>query len=961
MRRRLLAAVLGGAALALAWAAWWAIDAWRFRSDLGRARREVASGQLGPALARLTRLARRWPGRGDVESLLGQCEAAAGHLDAALSAWGRVPPDAPEAPRVELQRAELALKHGRLAVAEESLGRALRRGGAVADQARESLRLVLWLTGRVEEWRLLAQEGWPRERDRLGVLRDLARLDTEPYPIEAIRAALERARRVAPDDDRVWLGWADLAARLGRLDEADAWLRRCEARRPADPAVARARLDWALAADRPDLAAPALRHLPASRLSPTRILSLRAWLAAHAGDAEAERAALTELIAQDPGDTSALERLADLAAQAGRADRVASLRRRKAELDRARERYRLLLAAPDLSPHFAELARTAETLGRRFEARGWWTLQARLADDPDARAALARLGRDKGPPALPDTPVADLLPGLAPLSRASRSPQARSATFTDDAEAAGLRFIFDHGPSPLRQLPETMSGGVGLLDYDGDGWLDVYALQGGPFPPDPDAPHGGDRLFRNRGDGRFEDVTQAAGLAGMVRGYGHGVAVGDYDNDGRPDLFLTRWRSYALYRNQGDGTFRDVTGPAGLGGDRDWPTSAAWADLDGDGDLDLYVCHYLAWDPQHPRICHRPDAQSNTYCNPRDFAALPDHLFRNDGGRFVDMTDQAGIVDRDGRGLGVVAADLDDDGKLDLYVANDTTANFLFRNKGGLRFEEVGESAGVAGNAAGGYQAGMGVACGDLDGDGRLDLAVTNFYGESTTFYRNLGGGLFADHTAAVGLAAPSRYRLGFGIAFLDADDDGHLDLATANGHVNDFRPNLPFAMPAQLLLGGEGGRLTDVSDRAGPPWSVSRLGRGLAAGDLDNDGRIDLLIVSQGGPLAYFHNRTRGGHWLALRLEGTASNRDAVGARVAITVGGRRQVAQRLGGGSYLSAGDGRLHFGLGPARRVDRVEVAWPSGRVDHFEGLAADAGYLLREGESQPCPLAGFGRRD
>ncbi len=277
-----------------------------------------------------------------------------------------------------------------------------------------------------------------------------------------------------------------------------------------------------------------------------------------------------------------------------------------------------------------------------------------------------------------------------------------------------------------------------------------------------------------------------------------------------------------------------------------------------------------------------------TYCSPRDFAARPDHLFRNDNGSFVDVTDRAGIVDREGRGLGVVAADFDGDQRIDLYVANDTTANYLFRNRGDWRFEEVGLPAGAACSATGGFQAGMGIACGDLDGDGLPDLAVTNFYGESTTFYRNLGGGLFTDDSAAVGLSAPSRFLLGFGIAFLDVDDDGQLDLVTANGHVNDYRPGTPYAMPAQLLKGGAAGFLADVTATAGAAWQVPRVGRGLAAGDLDNDGRLDLLIVAQGGPLAYLHNQTGGGHSVTLRLEGGASNRDVVGARVTIDSGGR-------------------------------------------------------------------------
>ena len=325
------------------------------------------------------------------------------------------------------------------------------------------------------------------------------------------------------------------------------------------------------------------------------------------------------------------------------------------------------------------------------------------------------------------------------------------------------------------------------------------------------------------------------------------------------------------------------------------------------------------------------------------------------------MTEQAGIVDRDGRGLGVVAADLDGDGKTDLFVANDSTPNYFFRNRGGFRFSEQGLESGLATNAGGGYLAGMGVACGDFDGDGRLDLAVTNFFNESTTLYHNHGGGIFSDRSTAAGLAAATRQVLGFGLVALDANNDGRLDLVQANGHVDDYRPTIPYAMPAQLFLGDGAGKLLDVSNRAGAPWQVLRLGRGLAAGDLDNDGRIDLLLVAENAPLALLHNQNASqDHFLMLALEGTTSNRDAVGARVAVTASGRTQVSMRFGGGSYQSASDQRLHFGLGPARIVDRVEVTWPSGGRDCYQGLGADTGYRLREGDPTPKPLAGFAAR-
>ena len=457
-------------------------------------------------------------------------------------------------------------------------------------------------------------------------------------------------------------------------------------------------------------------------------------------------------------------------------------------------------------------------------------------------------------------------------------------TFVDEAARRGLEFTFDNGMTELRQLPETMSGGVALVDVDGDGWLDIYAVQGGPFPPPKQDPPFADRLFRNRGDGRFEDITAASGLAALKGGYGHGVAVGDYDNDGRPDLFVTRFGSYALYHNLGHGRFEDATAKAGFGGDRDWPTSAAWADLDNDGDLDLYVCHYLKWDAEHPTLCEYPERSKPgyLYCGPPAFPALKDHVFRNDGGRFVDVTDSAGIVDRDGRGLGVVAADLDGDGRVDLFVANDTTANYFFRNRGGFHFVEEGLESGLSSSAEGSYLAGMGVACGDFDADGRLDLAVTNFFNQSTTLYHNHGGGLFTDRSAEMGLAAVTAQVLGFGLAGLDANNDGWLDLVQANGHVTDFSPAIPYEMRSQLILSDRAKRFVDVSTKAGVPWQVLRLARGLATGDIDNDGHIDVLLVSENAPLTLLRNQFASpAHFVTLALEGTISNRDAVGASV--------------------------------------------------------------------------------
>jgi thioredoxin-like negative regulator of GroEL len=963
MRWRLLLAVLGIAAPLAAWATARAVDSWRYQAALERAKATIASGSPAEARRQLAEASARWPGRGEAEFLLGACEQALGRPEAAEAAWSSVPSESPYAGHAAMLRARLHLRSDQLAEAEELLPSALRSSGRHAIEARESLVSLFKLEGRFAEVRALVQGGWDSYPDRIGLLRELATLDSiNPVPVEKIGPALEKAAGNAPDDDRIRLGRANLAIRTGRFEEAGRLLDDCLRRRPKDAAVWKGGLDLAVATGDVLGARRALGHLPPSHVPTEELLALRAWFAARAGDTERERRALEGLLGRVPGHLQALERLAEIELQAGRADRAVQLRARKAEADRAKARYEMLVTrpSPEALHHVVEMARLAEVLGRWFEARSLWSLELeRRPGDPEAQAARSRLARSEQPAG--DLTPAALLAELGPTSTPADRPGPRSLvpTFTDDAEAVGLRFRFDNGATPSRQMPETMSGGVGLLDYDGDGWLDVYLVQGGKFPPDPQAPPAGDRLFRNRADGTFEDATESAGIAGLARGYGHGVTVGDFDSDGHPDLFLTRWRAYQLLRNRGDGTFEDVTEAAGLGGDRDWPTSAAFADLDNDGDLDLYVCHYLEWDAERPRLCRDEAKPIYRYCAPQHFRSRPDHLFRNDGGRFTDLTAEAGIDDWHGQGLGVVAADFDGDGHLDLFVANDQSANYLFRNRGGLKFEEVGEISGAASNANGGYQASMGVACGDFDEDGLADLAVTNFYNESTTFYRSLGDGIFADHTAEIGLAIPSRHRLGFGAAFLDANDDGHLDLATVNGHVEDYRPEVPYAMPAQLFV-GDGRRVADVSDRAGPPWRVPRVGRGLAVGDLDNDGRTDLLLVAQDGPMAYVHNRTAGGHFLTLRLEGMASNRDAVGARVAITAGGRRRVAWRFGGGSYQSASDPRLHFGLGDADRVEAIEVAWPSGRVDRFGPLAADTGYLLREGLSSPAPLAGFGPR-
>ncbi len=940
------------------------VQARRFQVGLDQCRKDVAAGYYKKARKQLAELSRSEKGDGEVEYLLGLCEQHEGRRNAALAAWERVKPTSVFAAKTAIQQALALMDTGRYTRAEEILEAAQERAtGSDALGLLHALGVLYEIEGRRDDLRRSIIACWQYSDTPETLLRKLAGQETAPLPVGRLQQVLAKNPE---DDDGIWLGRVNLATRTGQFDLAQKVLKYCLERSPNAPVVWRAGLELAQASGELALGWRALEHIPADEVSAVELARIRAWLVAGRVDVKTERIALSAVLKQDSADTIALDRLAALAASSGDDKEVARLRTRVSEITAAKERYLSLIKNESSTRNPAELAHLAEVLGRTIEARGWSLLRDGKVDRPGPSRAPLDLDRPvvrshpegKEPARSCAELCADLrkvATGRPPAGSPRVMPQ-----FIDEADSAGLRFVQDNAESTLKLPPETMSGGVALFDYDGDGWLDVYAVQGGPLPPAPDS-QCQDCLFRNRGDGTFEDVSEKAGLRRLSGGYGHGVAVGDYDNDGHPDLFITRWLAYALIRNRGDGTFEDVTAKAGLGGERNWPTSAAWADLDGDGDLDLYVCHYMVFNVQKPRLCLSPTAKGNHYCSPRDFESLPDHVFRNDGGRFVDVTKQAWFVDPDGRGLGVVAAHLDDDDRIDLYVANDMSANYLFRNLGGFHFDETALSAGAAANSSGGFQSGMGIACGDFDGDGRLDLAVTNFYGESTTFFRNLGRGMFSDDTALVGLAGPTRCLLGFGVAFLDANNDGWLDLISANGHVNDHRPALPWRMPTQLLLGGPDGRLKVPYPDCGEPFKPAHLGRGLAVGDLDNDGRIDAVVQAQNEPLAYLRNQTRdGGHWVVLQLEGSRSNRDAVGARVTLLAGGRQRVGERVGGGSYQSANDPRLHFGLGTSDRIERLEVRWPSGLVESYTGLPADRGYLLREGAAVVKPLRGWDRR-
>lgn len=545
------------------------------------------------------------------------------------------------------------------------------------------------------------------------------------------------------------------------------------------------------------------------------------------------------------------------------------------------------------------------------------------ATGPASGSTSAASGNSAHPKAKPDSPV-------------SVSPGAAALVF----RAEELPFRYERGESGVALPVETTGGGVGMLDFDGDGDLDLFFAQGIPLNPKRDTPAPADVLLRNDGGGRFVDISTTAGLT--TKGYGQGVAVADYDADGDPDVYVTRFGANTLWRND-SGRFTDVTAEAGVGCEL-WSLGAAFFDFDGDSDLDLFVANYFDFDRSKAPF-HRDAEGRPEYGPPADFPGLPDVLYRNEGnGRFVDVTARAGVAGR-GRGMGVLAADFDLDGRMDVFVANDAEANALWRNKGDGTFEDVAGAWGVAVNGQGATEANMGIARNDTDGDGNFDLLVTHFFGEHDTLWRSKalpGGGVyFQDETFQAGLGTDSVPYTGWGTDLADFDQDGRVDLIVTNGHIRrEPHQRFVYENPPILWRNSGHGRYTNVTQSAGPYFQNLHMGRGLACGDLDGDGDLDVVVVHHRAPSVVLWNETpRAGHWLIVDLKGSGRNRDAIGARLSIEAGRLRQVRSVDGGGSYISAHDRRLHIGLGATSKLDKLEVRWPSGRTESRAGLQAD----------------------
>jgi hypothetical protein len=536
--------------------------------------------------------------------------------------------------------------------------------------------------------------------------------------------------------------------------------------------------------------------------------------------------------------------------------------------------------------------------------------------------------------------------------------------FRDLTAESGVDFTYRNGQEAGHlALLEALGGGVALFDYDGDGLLDIFVTGGGYFAgPDHQEIRGyPSRLYKNLGNWKFHDVTAEVGLDQPLF-YTHGCAVADYDRDGWPDLLVTGWGRVALYHNvpddkvPGGRRFVEVTRQAGLDREHLWSTSAAWADLDGDGYPDLYICHYVDWSFANHKRCSYHDDKIRDICPPRVFQALPHALYRNNrNGTFTDVSVPAGLYQRNardqGKGLGVVIVDLNDDGRPDIYVANDTTSNLLYFNRGGMKFDETGLGSGVALDGHGVANGSMGVDAADFNQSGRPSLWVTNYQNENHALYRNDGRELFSYVTQAAGIAAIGQTYVGFGTGFLDLDGDGWEDLVIANGHVIRHPQGTTVRQLPVLLRNRGRGRFQDVTRQAGAYFRTPHLGRGLAIGDLDNDGRPDLVISHVNEPVVLLRNENRANHWLGVELAG-CQHRDVVGARVTLEVGDRTLTQFAKGGGSYLSSGDRRLLFGLGMEDRVARLTVRWPWGepRVQHWDSLAIDRYHRLVQGKAE-----------
>jgi tetratricopeptide (TPR) repeat protein len=803
-------------------------------------------------------------------------------------------------------------------------------------------------------------------------------------PVVEDRKLLARFRETAPDDPIFLLGPARTDLFAGRTESA---VRALEQIVQADPLSIEAQAQLGLAFAKAGDAERFLtwhRNLPENATRHPDVWVARGVFAQRRQQTPEAARCFWEAVQRDPNHRAACHHLARTLQKLGRPRDANPFERRASKLRRLAGAAERVFSSPGNTQFLEEASQLTESLGRHLEAAAWARTALIVRQDLVwARNTLDRLqphftasgrprqqGRNLAAEInlaaypVPDWDRARGSGNQAVQIQGGDGRRRAKIRFVDDAAGAGLEFSYFNGArrdDAGQWIIESMGGGVAVLDYDGDDRPDLYFTQGTNWPVQPGNARHIDALFRNLGDGRFENVTAAAGLGDVD--YSHGCTVGDFNGDGFPDLYVANVGRNRLYRNNGDGTFTDATDEAGLN-DRRWTTSCLLADVNGDGLPDLYDVNYLKVDLKNLDFCKTGSEQGR--CGPTQFAAESDQIFLNLGdGRFRNATAGSGVDRPNGKGLGIVAVDLTGTGRLDLFVANDTVPNFLFRRTSSpeepLQFREAAAALGLAVDGDGLAQACMGVAVGDANGDGRFDFFITNYADQSNTLYLQENGGTFYDGTRAAGLRGPSFPLLGFGTQFLDADLDGRPDLVLTNGHV--YEPSA--AMVPQFFRNRGGGRFEELkSNDVGPYFGKKFVGRGLARLDWNRDGRPDFVVSHTDAPVALLTNRTKNaGNFLAIQLRGVDGERDAIGATVAVHAGERKWVEQLTAGDGYHASNQREVVFGLGRTDVVDRVVVKWPSGRRQEFDATPAGQRFIVVEGRERMLPLGGSapGRND
>lgn len=907
--------------------------------------------------------------------IAGEAALRLGDIDAALTYYRGVPRTSPEQYLISLWSIGNVLLHqGDLRQAERLFREVLEQDPSHRI-ANERLAFILGVDGR--RWESVPHLFEPIRQGFIAI-EPLLLLGTVDSRNAEHQEIIAQSRKVNPNDWIPLIGTARIMASERNLDGAETLLHDILEHEP-DQIEAHA-LMGRIIVERGDgeRFARWLEQLPPAADNHPGIWYVRGTWAQQLGELEGAARCYWESARLNPNHQHANYRLGRLLMSLGRSDEAQPF------LERAKllENY-LQVAVPlyerrEYEPEVGQMMKAAEVceaLGRVWEAWAWYHLI--LEVDPrntEARKEQQRLEERRTatmPMILAEAiPTNDLDLSILPLPE-FRLPMARDTLvsdmtgpqprFIDVARAVGIDFTYNNGDDPDvpgMMLAQELGGAVAVLDYDLDGWPDIYLAQGTPWPIDPEQTEFRDRLFRNMGDGTFEDVTFQANL-GDNR-YSQGAAVGDFDNDGYPDLLVANLGSNRLYHNQGDGTFRDVTESAGIQGER-WSTSCVIADLSGNGIPDIYIVNYLAGN--EPLVTECFEKEEKRACPPSNFPEEQDRLYLSSGdGRFVDVTDECGVVVPGGKGLGVVAADFHGDGKLSLYVANDTTGNFYFVNQAvrrgdPLEFRDLALPAGLAFDRDGMAQASMGIAIGDGDEDGMLDLFVTHFYMQSNTYYRQVATDFFEDATQVMGLREPSMPLLAFGTQFIDFENDGTLDLVLACGHVDDFRhTGQPYMMKPQVFSNRGGGQFVELDGAAiGEYFQRELLGRSLALIDWDRDGRQDFAVLHLYEPVSLLANRTEdSGNYLNLHLRGVRCARDAIGAIAYATIGDRSIMRQLTAGDGFQCSSQRMIHFGVGDAAQVDELVIRWPSGTQETFTGVPVNREVILIEGTQQLIDL-------